>query len=258
MRDRLVEGSKGTVSFRFSSDSDVGLVRRNNEDALIILPEEGLFGVCDGLGGHIGGEVASSLAADVLLETIRGKSKENPSRTFFQAITEANRRIAEAQSRDLSLQGMATTVSAVWLGVGDNQIAIGHLGDSRIYRYRKHLLEQLTEDHSPVFELFKKGLITKEEMQRHPQKSLIDRCLGIFPVVEPQILLLAVEMADLFLIATDGLTDALTDLQISEILRRNTPENMLPRLFEEAYHAGAPDNISAVLIEITRVEKRPA
>jgi PPM family protein phosphatase len=258
MRDCLVEGQKAGVSFRFCSDSDVGLVRRNNEDALVLLPEEGLFGVCDGLGGHIGGEVASSMAAEVLLDTIRGKSKEDPQVALFQAITEANRRIAEAQSEDSSLQGMATTVSAVWLGVGDRQIAIGHLGDSRIYCYHNQVLEQLTEDHSPVFELFKKGLITKEEMQRHPQKSLIDRCLGIFPVVEPQILLLAARPGDLFLIATDGLTDALTDLQISEIVSLNAAHEILSRLFEAAYRAGAPDNVSAVLVEITGVEKKLA
>jgi len=136
-----------------------------------------------------------------------------------------------------------------------DEAAIAHIGDSRVYRYRDSSLEQLTEDHSPVFELYKKGMITKEEMQRHPHKSLIDRCLGISSVVEPQIFSVPLRPGDRFLISTDGLTDSLSDAQISKILAERSLESALGRLFDQAYRAGAPDNISVVLIEITELSE---
>ncbi|HXK61840.1 MAG TPA: protein phosphatase 2C domain-containing protein [Acidobacteriota bacterium] len=245
------EYRKGDVSYRYAAASKVGLVRKNNEDTLLLVPEVGLFGVCDGLGGHAAGEIASSLAADAFSKAISESRQADIWDVLFQAILRANSSIMEEQSRTPALTGMGTTLSAIWIGVGgSNEAAIAHIGDSRIYRYRDSSLEQLTEDHSPVFELYRRGFISKEEMQRHPQKSLIDRCLGISSVVEPQILSLPLHPGDRFLISTDGLTDSLNDDQISGTLKECSLEGALGRLFEDAYRAGAPDNITVVLVEI--------
>ncbi|MFB3904921.1 MAG: PP2C family serine/threonine-protein phosphatase [Acidobacteriota bacterium] len=246
------EYCKDQVRYRFCSSSKVGLVRKNNEDSLLLLPEIGLFGVCDGLGGHAAGEVASSLAAGAFAQAIRESGEADVWQILFQAILKANLSIMEEQSRTPALTGMGTTLSAIWLGVKvSNEAAIAHIGDSRVYRYRDSALEQLTEDHSPVFELYKKGMISKEEMQRHPHKNLIDRCLGISSVVEPQIFSLPLRRGDRFLISTDGLTDSLSDDQIAKILAERSLESALGGLFDQAYRAGAPDNISVVLVEIT-------
>jgi len=246
------EYCKDQVRYRYCSSSKIGLVRKNNEDSLLLLPEIGLFGVCDGLGGHAAGEVASSLAAGAFGKAVSESGEADVWQVLFEAIIKANLSIMEEQSRTPALTGMGTTLSAIWLGVQvSNEAAIAHIGDSRVYRYRDFALEQLTEDHSPVFELFKKGMISKEEMQRHPHKSLIDRCLGISSVVEPQIFSLPLRRGDRFLISTDGLTDSLSDDQISKTLAERELEGALGRLFDQAYRAGAPDNISVVLVEIT-------
>ena len=248
------EYCKDRVRYRFCSSSKLGLVRKNNEDSVVLLPEFGLFGVCDGLGGHAAGEVASSLAAGAFGRAVSESGEVDIRQVLFQAILKANLSIMEEQARTPALTGMGTTLSAIWLGVKvSDEAAIAHLGDSRVYRYRDSSLEQLTEDHSPVFELYKKGMITKEEMQRHPHKSLIDRCLGISSVVEPQIFSVPLRPGDRFLISTDGLTDSLSDAQISKILAERSLESTLGRLFDQAYRAGAPDNISVVLIEITEL-----
>jgi len=242
---------KDQVSYRYCAASKIGLVRKNNEDTLLTLPDLGLFAVCDGLGGHAAGEIASSLAAAAFGRAVSESQRKDIWEVLFQAIVNANSSIMEEQSRTPALTGMGTTLSAMWVGGGDSgQGAIAHIGDSRIYRYRNGELEQLTEDHSPVFELYKKGLISKEEMQKHPHKSLIDRCLGISSVVEPQIFSIPLHPGDRFLISTDGLTDSLSDDQIFRTLAECSLESALGRLFNEAYRAGAPDNITVVLVEI--------
>jgi serine/threonine protein phosphatase PrpC len=239
--------------YRFEAASELGLVRKNNEDALVLAPDAALFGVCDGLGGHAAGEVASALAVEEFLATMREpRAALDPAAALARAVANANRRIIADQRNDATLLGMGTTLSALWLAAKPGEAAVVHIGDSRVYRYHAGALEQLTEDHSPVFRLFKRGLISKTEMQHHPQKSLIERCLGIDPSVQPQILFLTPDAGDRFLIATDGLTDNLSDDQISLVLGERSFEGALTAMFEEVYRAGAPDNISAVLVEIAR------
>lgn len=249
------QNRKGKIGYSYFARSEVGLVRTNNEDALLLAPEAGLFGVCDGLGGHAGGEVASALASEVLLRALQHPGQGEACRLLAEAINEANRRIMEEQSRNRALVGMGTTLSAVWIGAeSGNRVAIAHIGDSRVYGYRKGVLNQLTEDHSPVFALYKKGLITREEMRRHPHKGVIDRCLGIYPNVSPEIFSTAIESHDRLVISTDGLTDSLSDEEISLILREDELETAVDHLIEGAYKAGAPDNVTVVLVEIGQLD----
>jgi len=252
---KLKSFEKNSVVYSYAAQSDRGLVRANNEDSLILLPDEGLFGVCDGLGGHAGGEVASSLAAEVFSRCIRKAGELDPLKTLRSALIEVNGQILEQQQCNNDLRGMATTLSVIWISpVNPGEAWMAHVGDSRIYRLRNTVFEQLTEDDSPVFKLFKRGLISKDQMQRHPQKSLIDQCLGIFPQVQAQIRPLPIERGDLFLIASDGLTDNLADAQIAEILTAHPAETAAQELVRGACAAGGSDNITLVLVLIRGVE----
>ncbi len=255
MAHKLKSYQRNSVIYRYAAQSDRGLVRANNEDSLILLPDEGVFGVCDGLGGHAGGEIASSLAADVFCRCIQEPRDSDPLETLQSAVVEVNSQILEQQHCHNELRGMATTLSVIWVSpVNPGEAWMAHVGDSRIYRFRKPILEQLTEDDSPVFKLFKQGLISKDQMRRHPQKSLIDQCLGIFPQVDAQISSFALERGDLFLIASDGLTDNLTDADIVRVLSDTPLEAAAQELVKGACEAGGSDNISLVLIYISSIK----
>jgi len=252
---KLKSYQRNSVVYSYAAQSDRGLVRANNEDSLILLPDEGVFGVCDGLGGHAGGEIASSLAADVFCECIQKPEDLDPLKILRSALVEVNSQILEQQRCNNELRGMATTLSVIWISPANPSEAwMAHIGDSRIYRFRNSVLEQLTDDDSPVYKLFKRGLISKDQMQRHPQKSLIDQCLGIFPQVDAQIRSVPLERGDLFLIASDGLTDNLADSDIARILAENPAETAAQELVKGACEAGGSDNISLVLIYIRGVE----
>ncbi len=243
------------MSYSYAAQSDRGLVRANNEDSLILLPDEGVFGVCDGLGGHACGEIASSLAAEVFSRCVQRPGHPDALKTLRSAILEVNAQLLEQQHCNNELRGMATTLSAIWIGPDNSGEAwMAHVGDSRIYRFRNSVLEQLTEDDSPVFKLFKQGRISKDEMRKHPHKSLIDQCLGIIPQVEAQIRSLVLQPGDLFLIASDGLTDNLTEDEIARLLSASRPEAATQELIKGACEAGGSDNISLVLIYISRIE----
>ena len=244
---------KGSLQYVYQARSDVGQVRTNNEDSLIEEPTIGLFGVCDGLGGHAAGEVASSIAASTL-EEFAQKAPESPDGTLESGIQEANRRILSDQAANPEHRGMGTTISSLWL-VPDNSGSgwIGHVGDSRMYLQRADKLEQLTEDHSPVFRLFKQGVLTKDQMQQHPQKNLLDRSLGVFPQVKADVLSVSLTVDDIFLICTDGLTDVLSDQEIQSILTTCPISDAADQLTAMANQKGGPDNITVVLVQILEI-----
>ena len=244
---------KGSLQYVYQARSDVGQVRTNNEDSLIEEPAIGLFGVCDGLGGHAAGEVASSIAASTL-EEFAQKTPESPDGTLESGIQEANRRILSDQAANAEHRGMGTTISSLWL-VPDNSGSawVGHVGDSRMYLQRADKLEQLTEDHSPVFRLFKQGVLTKDQMQQHPQKNLLDRSLGVFPQVKADVLSVSLTVDDIFLICTDGLTDGLSDQEIQSILTTSPISEAADQLTAMANEKGGLDNITVVLVQILEI-----
>jgi len=244
---------KGSLQYVYQARSDVGQVRSNNEDTLIEEPTMGLFGVCDGLGGHAAGEVASSIAAKTLQEFAQ-KASDSPDGTLESGIQEANRRILSDQAVNPEHRGMGTTVTSLWL-VPENSGSgwIGHVGDSRMYLQREDKLEQLTEDHSPVFRLFKQGVLTKDQMQQHPQKNLLDRSLGVFPQVKADVLSVPLISDDIFLICTDGLTDALSDQEIQSVLTTCPISDAADQLTAMANEKGGLDNITLVLVQILEI-----
>ncbi|MDA2927302.1 Stp1/IreP family PP2C-type Ser/Thr phosphatase [Acidobacteria bacterium AH-259-G07] len=244
---------KGSIRFVYRARSDVGRVRKNNEDCLIEAPEMGLFGVCDGLGGHAAGEIASSIAAATLKELVKEVS-ESPAEALKHGIQEANKRILQDQVKNPRHRGMGTTVTSLYL-VPDNaaMVWIAHVGDSRIYLQQENQLSQITEDHSPVFRLYKQGLLTKEQMQRHPQKNLLDRSLGILPWVKIDVFSASLSSGDRFLICSDGLTDSLSDEDIRSILTSCSLDEAVDELIGSANDKGGSDNITLVLVKILEI-----
>ncbi len=244
----------GSFGFRQEARSDLGRVRSVNEDSLILAPDLRLFGVCDGMGGHAAGEVASSIAAKVLSQEI-ANAADSPSKALRRAIATADERVFRDQEQHVQRRGMGTTVSALWLVPDPSPRGlIGHVGDSRIYRHHQGELQQLTVDHSPVFRLFQSGLLDKDEMLTHPYKHLLDRALGLQPPVDVDVFPVDLEVGDVFLICTDGLTDMLVDQEIHDVLKSHKLlSRVADQLVSRANQQGGMDNISLILIEIAQI-----
>jgi len=244
----------GSIRYTTEAQSDVGRVRQNNEDSIISAPELGLFGVCDGLGGHAAGEVASAIASETLVRAL-GENSQRADKALLAGIETANQKILEKQREQPSLSGMGTTLSVVWLR--NDQLGeawIGHIGDSRIYRLREGELSQVTEDHSPVFRLHKQGVITREQMFDHPQKNLLDRSLGITDQIAPEVFGTRLLEGDLLLICTDGLSDLLKDEEIRQILVSTPIDETCLELVESANGKGGYDNITVCLMFIENIQ----
>ena len=237
--------------------TDPGKVRQNNEDALLVGDgkDETLFVVADGVGGFEAGEVASSIAVDVLRDL-------DPGDSFERAIEEANRRILTAGRGDERLSGMGTTVVAVRFGGTRREpvAELAHVGDSRAYLVRGGELRPVTEDHSLVAELVRSGDLTRDQATDHPQKNLITRALGAEDEVEVDTTVLPVEAGDRFVLCSDGLTDMVRENGIAEILTGSPedPEKAARGLLSAALEAGGNDNITVVVIDVKEREEPEA
>jgi PPM family protein phosphatase len=234
--------------------TDAGKVRQNNEDALLLGEgeDETLFVVADGIGGFEAGEVASSLAIEVLKDLPPGES-------FKAAIGEANRRIVAAGRGDEKLSGMGTTVVAIRFGEkqGEPVAEVAHVGDSRAYLVRGGDMIPITEDHSLVAELVRSGDLTRDQAAEHPQKNLITRALGADEEVDVDTAILPIEAGDRILLCSDGLSDMVSEAGISEILVESPddPERAARDLLSAALDAGGNDNITVVVVD---VKEQPA
>lgn len=234
---------------RSEAGTNRGLVRSNNEDNYLNRSEIGLFIVCDGLGGHAAGEIASQLAVDTIRSRIEGVG--DPERQLSEAINEANRKILRDQQTHPERIGMGTTLSALWLADPKGEIGwIGHIGDSRVYRCREDQLDQLTEDHSPVYRLYKEGSLDKDQLRHHPQKNLIERSLGLGPTIQCDIFTIDLQPGDRFLLCTDGLSDCVSDEEIREVCRTTSLDQLCPTLIQKAIDFGGYDNITIVVVEL--------
>jgi PPM family protein phosphatase len=226
-----------------------GKVRQNNEDALLVGEgeDETLFVVADGIGGFEAGEVASSLAVDVLKDL-------QPDEPFKAAIGEANRRIMAAGRGDEKLSGMGTTVVAIRFGgkQGEPVAEVAHVGDSRAYLMRGGDMNPITEDHSLVAELVRSGDLTRDQAAEHPQKNLITRALGADEEVDVDTAILPIEAGDRILLCSDGLSDMVSETGISEILADSPddPERAARVLLSAALDAGGNDNITIVVVDV--------
>jgi PPM family protein phosphatase len=230
--------------------TDPGRKRHHNEDSYVFQPP--LFAIADGMGGARAGEVASALAAGALNESfVNGGGRQ----LVVQLIQEANRRVHQRASTDAETSGMGTTMT-VAIVEDDGTVTFGHVGDSRAYLLRDDQLEQLTDDHSLVAELVRRGELSAEAAEVHPQRSVITRALGTDPSVDVDAFVVDAEAGDLFLMCSDGLSDMVDGVEIEAIMRehRRDLEGAARSLVNAANRAGGDDNITAILFELVEAD----
>lgn len=228
-----------------ASITDVGRQRHTNEDSFYEDPP--VFAVADGMGGAQAGEVASAMAIDEFATARDGEaSPEEQLRTI--GVT-ANRKIWEMAQADSRHQGMGTTMTAVI--VGERDVAVGHVGDSRLYRWRNGTLERLTHDHSLVEEFVRQGRLTPEQAEKHPQRSVITRALGPESDVEVETFSVPAKDGDVYLLCSDGLSGMVPDGAMKDILDLDEPLSVRAKeLIDAANENGGRDNITAVLFRV--------
>lgn len=239
--------------------SDKGKVRQVNEDSCYI-PEDSsngilLFIAADGMGGHRAGEIASKDAINCAVKYINDNyekeinaSKGNLINLINESILYANKCIFEKSLSNENLNGMGTTFSMAL--IYNESLYVGHIGDSRVYLYRKGNLYQLTRDHSYVEELVSSGTITREEAANHPQKNIITRALGTDEFVEIDIAIRKFYKNDKIILCTDGLTNMVSEDTLKQVVEEKIqPQEAAEKLVELANDAGGTDNITVIIIE---------
>ena len=226
--------------------TDTGRQRSANEDSVFVRAP--LFVIADGMGGARAGEVASKTVVDAF---DRPLPEAPPERVLKETIEGANRTVYSLARKDSNLSGMGTTTTAAILDERSDEVAIGHVGDSRAYRLRRGKLERLTRDHSLVEEMRRKGQLTEAQAEDHPQRSIITRSVGPEPEVEVDLQTVPAQAGDIFLLCSDGLTTMLDDEHIELLLTRATSmPNAVRALVDEANRAGGRDNISVIAFKV--------
>jgi protein phosphatase len=231
------------MKVRVGARTDIGRARERNEDSYLV--RDPMFAVADGMGGHLGGEVASSMALEAL-ETL--DRSDGLMQALVEEIQKANRRVLEKGQGDPALRGMGTTLT-VLVAEGD-KAHVAHVGDSRAYLLRDGLLKQLTEDHTLVQRMVAEGRISPEEAGRHPQRSILTRAIGVDEEVPVEQITLDVHGGDRLLLCTDGLTGMIGEERIQDVLETESdPQAASDLLVEEANRAGGEDNITVVVVD---------
>jgi serine/threonine protein phosphatase PrpC len=228
-----------------ASKTDVGRQRHTNEDNLYDQPP--LFAVADGMGGAQAGEVASEMA---ISEFVAERDAEAPAEQQLEQIAlAANRKIWDLAQSDSRHAGMGTTLTAAM--VDGQQVAVGHVGDSRLYLYRDGQIERMTRDHSLVEEFVRQGKLTPEQAEKHPQRSVITRALGPENSVEVDTFRIPARDGDVYLLCSDGLSGMVSDDDMRAILSEDRPlDATAARLVDAANDNGGRDNITAVLFRL--------
>ena len=222
-----------------------------------MIPDQGVFIVADGMGGHAAGEVASEMAVQAVaknLEGVVGRSDAEAAHMMRLAIHQANAAIFRRTVDEPEKRGMGTTATA--MVVNQSRYMIGQVGDSRAYLLRNGSLTQLTKDHSYVQEQVDAGYLTPEQARTHPYSNVITRCVGANSDVVPDIYVGTLSTGDMFLLASDGLTGMLEDDDLHRILSSdNTPAQHVDILVTEGNRRGGLDNITVIIVRIDSVEE---
>jgi serine/threonine protein phosphatase PrpC len=238
------------VRYTAAAVSDRGRKRPSNEDAFGYSIEDGVYVVCDGMGGAAAGEVASNLAVDEILRLLKSRDPEKSGElpeAAEDAVCAANEAIFSRAQKNRRLSGMGTTL--VVLATQEKHVWVLNVGDSRCYHFRKGHLEQLTQDHSLVEEQVRLGRMTPSEAEHSQWKNVITRALGTQSQVTPDVFELEAEPGDIFMLCSDGLTRELTDSTIQSLLNCDLPlESLSSQILEAAKKAGGHDNITCLLV----------
>jgi len=247
------------LPFKWGVASDVGKVRTANEDAYVIEPEIGLFIVSDGMGGHKGGALASSIVAGDLsvmienrLHRLKSDSPRAVRRLFKAAIAEQSRQLwIEGAVGEHGYREMGATV--VVLLIRRRRACVANVGDSRLYRFRAGRLRQVTKDHSVIGELLEAGAIEPHEVENHAASGQITHYIGMETDAAAHVRTFALQKGDRLLLCTDGLTDMLDEKSITGILAtENSAQTACEKLVQEANNAGGHDNITALIVDYTK------
>ena len=233
-----------SLAFKVFALSDLGLQREGNEDSGLISPK--LIAVADGMGGHAGGEVASTIAITALATT---EINENSLLTITKDIDSA---ILHKSQTQPDLAGMGTTLTA--LHINNEAVELLHVGDTRCYAFAGGKLNQLSHDHTVMQELIDQGRITPDEAVNHPQRSLLTHALMGDSGFEPVIQLYPTKLGDQFLLCSDGLSSVLSDFEIAKILKKYSGQELVENLVAETKAKGAPDNVTIIWAEIVLEE----
>jgi serine/threonine protein phosphatase PrpC len=243
-----------------AGNTHVGMKRNHNEDNYLVLPDEKLFCVADGMGGHSSGEIASRIAVEEMSEFFKLTSRDleatwpfkmDKTRNYDEnrlatAIKLANVRIFERASADQKYKGMGTTIVTVHFA--SNLAYVAHVGDSRVYSFRAGVLKQVTEDHSLLNDYLKAKKLSPEEIEAFPHKNVIVRALGMKDTVQVDVSRFEPQEGDIFLLCSDGLSGMVPDAQIQEVLSSSTElEQACGKLIEMANAAGGNDNVTCIL-----------
>ncbi len=243
------------MDFEFFSQTDTGRVRSNNEDSIAVDESCGVAVLADGMGGYAAGEVASGMACDFikselgrwLREASSNASDGDVKRAMDICVDNANRAIFGAASSNPTYAGMGTTLVLAVFRSG--RLLLGHIGDSRAYRWREGQLQQITKDHSLLQEQIDAGILTPEQAQYAANKNLVTRALGVEDLVLMETHLHDIQSGDIYLMCSDGLSDMLRDQQIAEVMAAHTSlPDMGAALVAAANDAGGRDNIAVVLV----------
>lgn len=238
------------------ADTDIGMIRKMNQDAFYISEENDNYKLCilaDGMGGYTGGEIASRLACISAAEHIKEnfdiniqQTREDIIQVIKDAMEYANKKVYEKSKEAEELEQMGTTleISLIY----NNRVYIGHIGDSRIYRIRQNIMRKLTTDHSYVQTLVKDGKISKEEAITHPKKNMLMKALGCEEIIEPDVMVKGFNENDIILMCSDGLTNMISEQEIYNILEQDI-ENASANLIKKAKELGGYDNITVVIVQ---------
>jgi len=246
------------ISLIIGNHSDKGMVRNINQDSFGTCDAKWgtLFVVADGMGGHKGGEIASKATVDHLCESFKAKDIKEPLKFLTQSIIAADKKVKELAQEDDELKGMGTTVVAL---IVKNGIAYyAHVGDSRIYLFRRRKPIQLTKDHSYVQQLVDEGTITPKEAEVHPMKNRILQAIGGSGRVKVDVDSKTMYKNDYYLLCTDGLSGEVTDSEMYKLLNKKKPMDACKDLIELANNRGGPDNSTVILINADKGPKLPA
>lgn len=246
-----------SLFFESAARSAIGLIRNGNEDGALTHPR--LLAVADGMGGHAGGEVASSIALLVLARrsTIfldQEIDQDSADDLFNSSIEDIDEALKEASDEDPDLAGLGTTLTSLFLR--NDQLALLHVGDSRLYRIQGTKIEQLSIDHTVMQELLTAGTITEEDIAEHPQRSMLTQALMGTCSLSIALHLFDVKESDRFILCSDGLSGVLDDQKIYSLVQSLAPEEAVAALVDAAYVQGAPDNVTVIVADIASGQPR--
>lgn len=238
------------LQLEYYSGIDIGLRRTNNQDSLFINEKLNLFSVADGLGGHLGGEVASSMALSLINESIvestNSSIKNKPPAIIKKAFKKANQDIFNQGQLYTSLKGMGTTLVMIW--IQNKQVFIGNVGDSRVYLYRNSQIWQLTDDHAIFTEASKKGFDVQENIAAG--RNLLTNSVGFRENLQVDIFTRDLTAGDIYLLCSDGLHGIVSDQVILDVFKSEELKNVPQKCINKALSAGGYDNVAVIAVKI--------